>query len=171
MLSAIRNFFYLTQDIVGKESSECATRKRKAQSISSAITSWRKLSNILVVIPIEFMNFDKEIAARSKPYVTISDIVKILLNTNITWRPDMAPRCRYSQELSETSSSVISLHVCLHVCNPAVLIQFTYPHVCFDSVHVCDPSVLIQFTYVCYGCFHVCTSVCASETCVHCQIC
>ena len=104
---------------------------------------------------IDFMNFDKEIAARSKPYVTISDIVKILLNTNITWRPDMAPRCRYSQELSETSSSVISLHVCLHVCDPAVLIQFTYPHVCFDSVHVCDPSVLIQFTYVCYGCFHV----------------
>ena len=46
---------------------------------------------------------------------------------------------------------------------------------------ICDPSVLIQFTYVCYGCFHVaricygcfhvCTSVCASETCVHCQIC
>ena len=59
----------------------------------------------------------------------------------------MAPRCRYSQELSETSSLVNTLHVCLHVCDPAVLIQFTYPHVCFDSVHVCDPSVLIQFTY------------------------
>ena len=142
--------------------------------------SYEKLPNSLHGM-IDFMNFDKEIAARSKPYVTISDIVKILLNTNITWRPDMAPRCRYSQELSETSSSVISLHVCLHVCDPAVLIQFTYPHVCFDSVHVCDPSVLIQFTYVCYGCFHVahicygcfhvCTSVCASETCVHCQIC
>ena len=125
MLSKNRSFFYLIQDIAGEESSECTTRKRKAQSISS-----------------------EEIAARSKPYVTISDIVKILLNTNITWRPDMAPRCRYSQELSETSSSVISLHVCLHVCDPAVLIQFTYPHVCFDSVHVCDPSVLIQFTYV-----------------------
>ena len=59
----------------------------------------------------------------------------------------MAPRCRYSQELSETSSLVNTLHVCLHVCDPAVLIQFTYPHVCFNSVHVCDPAVLIQFTY------------------------
>ena len=139
--------------------------------------SYEKLPNSLHGM-IDFMNFDKEIAARSKPYVTISDIVKILLNTNITWRPDMAPRCRYSQELSETSSSVISLHVCLHVCDPAVLIQFTYPHVCFNSVHVCDPAVLIQFTYatrmfgtyLCYGCF-VCASVCASETCVRCQIC
>ena len=109
--------------------------------------SYEKLPNSLHGM-IDFMNFDKEIAARSKPYVTISDIVTILMNTNITWRPDMAPRCRYSQELSETSSLVNTLHVCLHVCDPAVLIQFTYPHVCFDSVHVCDPSVLIQFTYV-----------------------
>ena len=45
MLSENRNFFYLIQDIAGEESSECATRKRKAQSVS-AITCWRKLSNI-----------------------------------------------------------------------------------------------------------------------------
>ena len=102
--------------------------------------SYEKLPNSLHGM-IDFMNFDKEITARSKPYVTISDIVKILLNTNITWRPDMAPRCRYSQELSETSSLVNTLHVCLHVCDPAVLIQFTYPHVCFNSVHVCDTYV------------------------------
>ena len=43
MLSENRNFFYLIQDIAGEESSECATRKRKAQSVS-AITCWRKLS-------------------------------------------------------------------------------------------------------------------------------
>ena len=44
MLSKNRSFFYLIQDIAGEESSECATRKRKAQSVS-AITCWRKLSN------------------------------------------------------------------------------------------------------------------------------
>ena len=33
-------------------------RKRKAQSISSAITSWRKLSNILVVIPSQYSYFN-----------------------------------------------------------------------------------------------------------------
>ena len=43
MLSKNRSFFYLIQDIAGEESSECATRKRKAQSVS-AITCWRKLS-------------------------------------------------------------------------------------------------------------------------------
>ena len=58
MLSKNRNFFYLIQDIAGEESSECATRKRKAQSISSAITSWRKLSNILVVIPSQYSYFN-----------------------------------------------------------------------------------------------------------------
>ena len=58
MLSKNRNFFYLIQDIAGEESSECATQKRKAQSISSAITSWRKLSNILVVIPSQYSYFN-----------------------------------------------------------------------------------------------------------------
>ena len=43
MLSKNRNFLYLIQDIVGEESLECATRKRKAQSVS-AITCWRMLS-------------------------------------------------------------------------------------------------------------------------------
>ena len=49
MLSENLKFFYLIQDIAGEESSECATRKRKAQSVS-AITCWRKLSNIKMIM-------------------------------------------------------------------------------------------------------------------------